>query len=105
MKYETYVKIGLHFQKTKRNAVVKYFDQQKDKFELRVSTNGSFILDTLNPEYVLEVLDFEAVELVYRRNEFGEFLMLGGVEKISNTPFLFPHGSKYKPQKEKENDN
>lgn len=66
-----------------------------------MSTKGGFILDTLNPEYVVEVLDFEAVELVYRRNEFGEFLMLSGVEKISNKPFLFPHGSKYKPQKEK----
>lgn len=29
MKYKTYVKIGLHFQETKRNAVVKYFNQQK----------------------------------------------------------------------------
>jgi len=100
MNYETYVKIGLHFQETKRNAVVKYYNRLQDEFELKVSTNGDFILNNLNPEFVLEVLDYEAVEIVYRRNDFGEFLMLGGVEKLSNKPFVFPKGSKYVTKKE-----
>jgi hypothetical protein len=102
MKYETYAKICNYFQETKRNAVVKYFNEQKDEFELKISSTNEFVLNLLNPALVLEVLDFEAVELVYRINGFGEFLMINGLQKISNKPFLFPKGSKYFPQKEKE---
>ncbi|NCU41496.1 MAG: hypothetical protein EOM19_02090 [Candidatus Moranbacteria bacterium] len=101
MKYETLVKLGLYFQKAKKGVVIKYFDKQKGKFELKASMDEKTLLqEKMDPETISEIVDYENFEKVYIHNQFGEFLRTDKLRVVSTVPFAFQE----KKEKEEKND-